>query len=896
MGKQRAADPTRWLPVGTGVVDLWTGSVDTPRGSHRLTETEQKLLTYFNDHRGRIVPRDELLVHVWGYAPGVRSRTTDTTIQRLRRKIERDPRCPEVLQTVRGQGFRWVPPIRPDRGPSDRPCPIPRLESIVGRQPQLDRLQELIDGRRIVTLVGPVGVGKTFLLRRLLTQLDDAGQIAVAFVGVEGIAPRNLLLEAMVQALRVARPFDDAEGASTTHLAGAGPILVGVDSAEDLDTDALRMLSGWVRTLPGLTLVLTSRRRLGLEGEACLEVGPLPLVDAVALLRQHLDDLGQESADGALIAAAEALEGLPLALTLAAASLELVSPDQLDLGSPLLDEPRPDVPRRHHSLKAAYTASVARLPPEARIALAGLSLFPGPFGPQDAQAVAPGATLRVIRTLRRHSLLRTLGDRLQLHGVIRAWAAAEASTEADRLRFVDWVIAATRGCTPDRLSELGLDLRRALDWADPPRILPLARAMQRLLYLRGPTGELFDRMAPLLGRLVGTPHHAHFAAGLIGILSDRGDHGAAHDLLVSSLREAEGMSNTAGELRLRRAGLWLLVHRGHLEQARDEARRLLPRAEAHGDPRLTASILGMLGTILARLDDPGFVGVYRRAIAMAPGQRMTLLHNLGTAWVGIGVFDEAIAAITQAIEEGRQRNDLHTSLAWCNLARVQAEVGDADAAMASLGQATSTLEGLRDVTLLQRVRMFGALVQARLGHRDRAEATLRRLVEGPVGDPRVAVRTRIYLALLSDDSAVLPQPPLSPLDEGYRAAASAILRRQPLPDDTPIWMRYELASVSPPTSRCGPAPPRSMSRRWRTRTADPGCRCRGLRAPPRRCPRTPTGSASDDRRGQSPNRRTDWAEASRRSGSQRSRMAWNSTCRGYIRRKASAVVKASFAR
>lgn len=98
------------------MITLEGGWVDRARGLvHRgvvvaeLTPRELGLLAYLADHAPRLVGEAELLVEVWGYKPGVDSRTVVSTLYTLRRKIERDPRRPEHVLTVRGQGYRFVP-------------------------------------------------------------------------------------------------------------------------------------------------------------------------------------------------------------------------------------------------------------------------------------------------------------------------------------------------------------------------------------------------------------------------------------------------------------------------------------------------------------------------------------------------------------------------------------------------------------------------------------------------------------------------------------------------------------------------------------------------------------------------------------------------------------------
>jgi hypothetical protein len=98
---------------------------------------------------------------VWGYAAGVQTRAVDFAIRRLRRKLEPDPAEPEVLQSVRGEGYRLAVAARSTPPPAPEPHPIPDL---LGRGAELRTIRQLVDaGAGLVTLVGPGGVGKTTL-------------------------------------------------------------------------------------------------------------------------------------------------------------------------------------------------------------------------------------------------------------------------------------------------------------------------------------------------------------------------------------------------------------------------------------------------------------------------------------------------------------------------------------------------------------------------------------------------------------------------------------------------------------------------------------------------------------------------------------------------------------
>src|SRR4030095_11398174 len=119
--------------------------------------------------RNRTVSREELHEVVWGYAPTVVSRAVDLAAHRLRPKIERDPQNPRFLVTVRGLGYRLdVNDGRDAVVPAAAPTSVVvETTTFVGRTQELDALaREVERGARVVTVLGPPGVGKTRLARR----------------------------------------------------------------------------------------------------------------------------------------------------------------------------------------------------------------------------------------------------------------------------------------------------------------------------------------------------------------------------------------------------------------------------------------------------------------------------------------------------------------------------------------------------------------------------------------------------------------------------------------------------------------------------------------------------------------------------------------------------------
>ncbi len=178
------------LRLSGGVVDLRTGAVSS---GARLSETERVLLAYLAAHPGRELSRQQLLVEVFGYHARSSSRTIDTTIRRLRAKI--DPQVPPAhIQTVYGVGYRFVPAAAP-------PAPL------IGRSAEREALSALLVPGAVVTVAGLPGVGKSALLRSLsgaVTVIDDAtDRLDEVAHEVARRAPGDAVVVASRQPLRI---------------------------------------------------------------------------------------------------------------------------------------------------------------------------------------------------------------------------------------------------------------------------------------------------------------------------------------------------------------------------------------------------------------------------------------------------------------------------------------------------------------------------------------------------------------------------------------------------------------------------------------------------------------------------------------------------------------------
>jgi predicted ATPase/DNA-binding SARP family transcriptional activator len=377
--------------------------------------------------------------------------------------------------------------------------PLP-LTTLVGRERELARLRDLLDDPtcRLVTLVGPGGIGKTRLALEVAAAREDRhrdGAVFVSFVGTTPAQPEeaaDLVVADLARALGVslAVPRDPLE-LLADHLTGRELLLV-LDNLEQLG-DAAGVLAELLRRAPGVQMLVTSRRRLGLGVEWLVEVPGLPYppagagveaagYEAVQLFeaRARLLRPGTVAADAEGVArVCRLVAGVPLAIELAARWVRSASPaaiaDRLAGGLDLLETSSPDVERRHRSLRAVIDWSWQLLTDEERRALRRLSVLRGGFDLEAAAAVA-GATLPLLAGLVDQSLVAVGEDgRYNMHELLRQYAAERlaadpADEQATRERHAEHYAALLPGAAEATARDEGdLDaevenLRAATDW------------------------------------------------------------------------------------------------------------------------------------------------------------------------------------------------------------------------------------------------------------------------------------------------------------------------------------------------------------------------------------------------------------------------------------------------
>ncbi|MCP4869311.1 MAG: AAA family ATPase [Proteobacteria bacterium] len=353
---------------GPDGVRLMAGQVDLRRNAlvaddgttTSLTTKEGALLSYLASREGEDVSRDDLLVEVWGYRRGVATRAIDAAVQRLRSKIEVDPAHPKHLLTVTGVGYRFVgltPPPEVHLVPAAAPSPSLRLpdDGLHGRDADHARLAALVGTHRLVTVLGPAGIGKTRLATSVAENHPGGAVTAELDAASTADAVRDVVAAALGSPLASGGDDDDPDDLIAAALSARGPTLLLLDNLEQVIDDAAPLTAAWLAGAPDLTVLTTSREPLRIAGEVILDLAPLDVDAAVDLFvaraRAAHPAFDQEAAGPeTLRALVTALDELPLAIELAAARAGLLTPvkmlNRLNDRFALLVSRRRDVPGR----------------------------------------------------------------------------------------------------------------------------------------------------------------------------------------------------------------------------------------------------------------------------------------------------------------------------------------------------------------------------------------------------------------------------------------------------------------------------------------------------------------------------------------------------------------------
>lgn len=641
-----------------------------------------------------------------------------------------------------------APPAR--RSPLELPADPQRF---VGRAAELQVLDGLLQKERLVTLVGAPGVGKTRCAHHHLEGRVPEGcfvELAEARTATEMCAAIEEVL-GLPAASHGAGPPGLRLGEA---LAARGDVLLVLDNLEHLVEEARLLLSSWLAMAPRVRFLVTSIARLGLEQEACLELQGLPVQEAAALYVERASRVQADLDEGDpwIVPLVERLEGMPLAIELAAARAHVLRPRQLlsrlqsDFG--LLRQVRRSAGAdRHASVQTAIRWALALLTPVEAAVLSQCTVFAGGFTLDAAEAVLdPGEgpdrppILDVLEGLRAKSFLQMApGDppRFRMLESIRALAAGGdlAPARARHLRhFVD-------------RADRGLDGTAS---AEQLRWLLAERENIRAAHRHAAKGAPIDR--------------ARASLAWARVLALRGPPISEAGVLDEGLQAARVAGDDRLLVRVLRARANVAMRHGDLEDARrrlEEAQALVAHV---ADPTLEAQVgieCGRLAQAQGRFDEARtLLDRWIEATDVAgPAFLAGHARNLrGMVSESRGLLDQAVADFEQARERFRQADDRRfEALALMNLGVVHERQGRLADAAALLEKAHAAFCEIDDrAGAADAVTNLGS-VHLTAGRLDEGEASLQLALrlEREVANRRAEAFCLLSLGLLAHERGEL---------------------------------------------------------------------------------------------------------------------------------------------
>ncbi|MFG1715356.1 BTAD domain-containing putative transcriptional regulator [Micromonospora sp. NPDC049203] len=634
-----------------------------------------------------------------------------------------------------------------------RPAPVARrgnlraaLTTFVGRDEDLRRLTGLLAGNRLVTLLGPGGAGKTRLASVAAGELADgvpggAWLVELAPITDPADVPRAVLdtLGRRDRTLEPARqPARDTLGRLVETIA-ADETLIVLDNCEHVVEAAARLAEELLGHCPGLRVLATSREPLGIVGEALDPVPPLRLPpadaapgdalaypsvqllrDRAAAVRAGFGVTGDNVAD--VVEICRRLDGLPLAIELAAARLRTLSPRQVAAGLDdrfrlLTGGSRTALPR-HRTLRAVVDWSWGLLTDDERRLAERLAVFPASVTADSAAGVAGPAAAALLDALVDKSLLQVVGDgRFRMLETIREYglerlAAAGATAGARAAHaayFRDLVRTAephlrTAGQLPwlrlleaERENIVGA-LHYACDAGDADTALRIGAGLALPLVIWGDTGGIGG---DVLARALALPgpapaeERAVVLAIRIGAELANGERGPSPEQiaeLTAALRAAEGTGHPIVGLLAPMLSIF----------GEDTAAGIaaIDRARGHPDPWTDGTLLAIRGKF--KENDGDAEGTLRDLTdaageLRAVGERMSLSHVLSEyadALTKRGDFAAATEALEESVRLARELNPASEpgfQLIW--LAAIRARAGDVTGAKAELRRFVTGRDG-----------------------------------------------------------------------------------------------------------------------------------------------------------------------------------------------------------
>ncbi|MGH2573810.1 MAG: ATP-binding protein [Actinomycetota bacterium] len=608
---------------------------------------------------------------------------------------------------------------------------------LIGRERELEEAGALLRSHRMLTLTGPGGSGKTRLALQLAAEAVEQFPDGVFWVSLQALRDPALVERAIATSVEADEGLIDYVESKR--------LLVLLDNFEQI-IEAAPTVSSLLAGTPNAKVVVTSREPLHVESEQRYPVEPLPDDDAADLFGDRARAVAPSFRPSAAVdEICRRLDGLPLAIELAAARVALLDPDELlvrlDRRLPLLASRSRDAPARQRTLYATIEWSYELLGPKEQELFRRLAVFRGNFSLDAAEAVCE-ADLVTLESLLEKSLVRRWGSgRLGLLDTIREYALErlDESTEADDVRrrhaehFLSVAEEANLNAGTLRPGGQRLDIamperdnfRGALAWALRSESIALglevATALEQLWVADDPNEgirwfeRLFDRPE---AEFVSPSLRAQALRAYGSSLHIAGHHPTAAEVWAQSLALFEELEDEHGRaVLLHRLGI-SAMWRGELEQARELVEVSDEIHQRTGDVWGQAQTVGTLGAIARdEGDERSALDLVRQSAALAreakvPWWESGALAELACLSLNAGLLEAGEASARESLAIADRLRDRPGRIFGVGiLARVAAERGQGERA----GRLWGAIED----------EHAGAPLGGWRRHRDKCEARIR---------------------------------------------------------------------------------------------------------------------------------------------------------------------------
>lgn len=728
------------------------------------------LLVAMVGRAGHLVTKPDLLKCVWAGVV-VEENSLQAQISALRKIVGQD-----AIATVSGQGYRFVLSVQATTEPAAASA-LPQsnlpqaLTSFIGREKEIAEIRHWLTSTRLLTLTGAGGCGKTRLALQVAGTLQGEYPGGVRLVELAPLGDQALVAQAMAKALAIETlPGRDIVETLAEWLAPRRMVLV-LDNAEHVLEACASLANSLLRRCAHLVIVATSRERLRIDGELTYRVPSLSVpvgensgdilaceavrlfIDRARLQRQDFEPTGKDTA--ALASICRRLDGIALAIELAAPQLRMMSLEELDSRlddrfAVLTGGSRTALPR-HRTLRSLLDWSHALLSEPEQIAMRRLSVFAGGWTLEgaervcDGHGIASGDVLHLLSSLVDKNLIvaeaRSENTRFGMLETVRDYAQQRLRDSGDSAAVHDSLteyltdLAARLDTGQDAILQNTLrrldaehdNLRVALAWCERDTArslngLRLAALLQAFWQIRGHYGEGLAWLARLQavvrsGKRGEVHAMALHARGLLLLVDSDQAAGAA------CLHEAIELWQQLGDRRRAARSMVGLAeserYGANSASARAACEKALPISREFGDLRNIAEALQSLAEVVRIAGDYNAAeGLLNESLtvsrAIGGWATASTLHYLGVLEYSRGNYARARSTLRESLPGYREFGDRGgTSAALMHIATVSQLLGEISAAMSSLREAWDWLPGGNDNELLWWLDTFAGLLVAR---------------------------------------------------------------------------------------------------------------------------------------------------------------------------------------